>query len=137
MAKLIIDTEEVEQIAQRLTQVGGNAENAINEVLHGIGGQMIEEEIHRILPQSGRTWTGKKKAAVKAKPFTRINKNLEVTVKTKSNYHYLYFPDNGENTKYHVGFHGIPREFMRRGAENRKQEIINMCIETITNELED
>jgi len=128
-----MDTTDVQSIAERIMEAGENAENTINHILHNQGGKLIEEEIIRILPQSGRTWNRKKKAAGSTQPFQRSNENLAVIVKNKAAYQYLYFPDDGSNTKHHIGYHGIPRNFMKKGAENKTQEIINLCLGNLIN----
>lgn len=137
LANYAMDTRELEQLAEKLTTAGKSAENVINNVLHGTGGQLIETEIMRLLPKSGRDWKGKAKAAADTKPFKQDNsENLKVTISSKNKYHYLYFPDDGTNTKHHIGYRGIPREFMRTGGENKSQEIIDLCVNGIVEEVE-
>lgn len=101
---------------------------AINDVLWNEGAPLIQESIQRLLPESGRTWRGKKPAAKRAAPFTQQNETLAVTVKTKNAYHYLYFPDDGSTTRKHVG----NQQFMLRGAEEQQSEIISRCIARLT-----
>ena len=48
---------------------GSEAESIINEYLGGEGGDLIKEGIQNLLPVSGRTWKGKKRAAKSADPF--------------------------------------------------------------------
>ena len=97
---------------------------AINDVLHGEGAALIQRNIENILPVSGRKWNKKKKAASAAKPFEHRDSLLAVTIVSKSYYHYLYFPDDGENTKRHAG----GKHFMMRGAEESEDRIIEMCL---------
>ena len=143
MARYDVELNEVEEMAQRLTEAGKNAETVINEVLHTEGGPLIESGINPLIPSSGRRWRGKKKAAresrkkfIQEDAFNSRNSNLAVTIRTTKNYHYLYFPDDGTNTQHHVGYRGIPREFMRKGAENKTQEIIDACVGSLIHELE-
>lgn len=126
-----VETELFDRFAESVKEYPGNAEKAINEVLWMQGGGLIGESIKLILPRSGRTWRGKKKAAADAAPFTQTNENLSVTVRTKNAYHYLYFPDDGSNTRKHAG----NMQFMYRGAENEQENIINLCIAKVTNEI--
>lgn len=123
-----IDAESFERLEQTIKEAPGNAEKAINEVLWENGGQLINNAIMQLLPRSGRTWSGKKKAAADSAPFTQENGNLSVTVKTKYAYQYLYFPDDGSNTRKHVG----QQFFMFRGAETEQSKIIDLCIAKIT-----
>ena len=126
-----LDARQFETLERAIQQYAGDAERTVNDVLHNEGGKLIREEIMRLLPESGRTWEGKRTAAKQSKPFTQKNENLAVTVRTVSAYHYLYFPDDGTNTKNHVGYKGKPREFMYKGAENQTSEIIDRCIDRL------
>lgn len=123
-----LDNEGFERLENVLKEYEGNAENAINEVLWNEGGEYIEEKIKNLLPVSNKTWRGKKKAAKFAEPFLQVQGNLSVTVKTKNAYHYLYFPDDGTNTRKHVG----EQYFMFGGATNAQEEIIERCIAKLT-----
>lgn len=129
--ELRLDFEQAEKLAEHLAKAGNAAERVINETLHGFGGKEIMENIHNLLPASGRTWKGKRAAASSTQPFKQENSNLAVTVKTKSNYNYLYFPDDGSNTIRHAG----NLHFMYKGAENAAAEIIRKCNENIMTEI--
>lgn len=131
MSYFKLDAAEFDRLTERIKEYQGDAENVINEVLWGEGGQFISDAIMELLPRSGRTWVGKKKAAKDAAPFTQENENLSVTVRTKSGYNYLYFPDDGSTTKKHEG----NQQFMFRGAENEQERIIDLCIAKLINEL--
>lgn len=114
----------VERFAEALENYEGYAGKAINEVLWNEAGPMIAEAIIPLLPRSNRTWRGKKAAAASTMPFLQINDTLSVEVKSKNAYHYLYFPDDGSNTRKHAG----NQQFMLRGAESKQSEIIERCI---------
>lgn len=96
----------------------------INDVLHNEGAEVIQRNIENILPVSGRRWNRKKKAASAAKPFGHRDSLLAVTITSRGGYHYLYFPDDGENTKRHAG----GQHFMMRGAEESEDRIIEICL---------
>ena len=124
-----MDAREHENLLRAMRLYGNRAGKAVDNVLHNEGGRLIQEEIMRLLPESGRKpWKGKKTAAKRTQPFTQKNESLAVTIRTKSAYHYLYFPDDGTNTKRHVGYKGKPREFMFKGAENQTSRIMDLCI---------
>lgn len=123
-----LDARQFDTLQRAIQLYSENAERTINDVLHNEGGRLINDEIMRLLPESGRNWKGKRKAAKQAKPFSQNNENLAVTIRTVSAYRYLYFSDDGTNTKHHIGYKGKPREFMRKGAENVTDEIIERCI---------
>ncbi len=117
-----------EEMQQAMAAYEGDVEAAINDVLHNEAGQLIQEEIKRLMPASGRHWAGKRRSAKNAKSLTEKKENLAITVKAATAYQYLYFPDDGSSTKRHVG----NQHFFRRGGENKKEEIINRCIERLT-----
>lgn len=127
-----IDAELFDSLIERMKEYQGNTEAVINEVLWEQGGELINEAIMLLLPRSGRNWSGKKKAAKDAAPFTQTNENLSVTVHTKYAYHYLYFPDDGSTTRKHVG----NQQFMFRGAENEQGHIIDLCIAKLIEKME-
>lgn len=124
MARFELDVSQHERLQRAMQEYGNQAGRTVDDVLHNEGGKLIQEEIMRLLPESGRTWKGKRTAAKRAQPFTQKNESLAVTIKTKSPYHYLYFPDDGSNTKRHRG----EQQFMYRGAENQTNRIMDLCI---------
>ena len=128
MTKFTLDAKQLEALLSTMQLYGDNAGKTVDDVLHNEGAELIREEIMRLLPESGRKWKGKRTAAKQAQPFTQKNESLAVTIKTRSAYHYLYFPDDGSNTRNHVGYKGKPREFMFHGAENQQSRIMDLCI---------
>ena len=128
MTKFTLDSQEYETLIKAMRLYGDHAGRMVDDVLHNEGANLIKEEIMRLLPESGRKWKGKRTAAKRAQPFTQKNESLAVTIKTRSAYHYLYFPDDGSNTRNHVGYKGKPREFMFHGAENQQGRIMDLCI---------
>ena len=108
-------------------------ERVINEYLHEKGGEIIRDNIQKILPVSGRTWRGKKLAASQTNPFLIKKENLAVVVKTKGTYNYLYFPDDGTNTEHHAG----NQQFMFRGATDSQDRIVNEVIDELVKRLEE
>lgn len=116
-----------DELIEKMKAYQGNVENVVNEVLWDQGGPLINQAIMQLLPRSGRTWKGKKKAAADAKPFVQRNDNLAVVIKTYG-YDYLYFPDDGSTTRKHAG----QQHFMFQGAENEQKKIIDLCIARLT-----
>lgn len=123
-----LDTDSYNKLVEVMKDYEGDTERAINEVLWNEGGTLINDAIMNFLPVSGRNWKGKKPAAKSSAPFIQVNENLSVTLKTKSAYNYLYFPDDGTNTRKHIG----EQHFMFGGAENQQEEILNRCIAKLT-----
>lgn len=131
LARIKIDYKELDDLTELMVRAS-DPEQAINEVLHESGSELIKEGIQRILPSSGRNWSGKKSPASTSQPFTQKNGNLSVTVKTNPAYHYLYFPDDGSNTKHHQG----NQQFMLRGAQSRQTQIIDEITEKLIEQIE-
>lgn len=132
MARFEMDAKELERLFNTVKNFPGNAEKSINEVFHNDAPPIVSEEIKRLMPVSGKTWKGKAPAAKSAKSLTDETANLSFTVKTTGKYHYLYFPDDGTNTKRHVG----NQQFFQRGGENKQTEIVDRCISRIVKDFE-
>lgn len=127
-----IDMTGVEDIEKALKEYKGNAEEAINDVLHNQAGQLIADSVRRLMPVSNvKPWKGKPKHAKESQSLRQINYNLAVKVTTAGKYGYLYFPDDGTNTKNHVG----EQHFFARGGEAVKDDIIDRCLKRLTQEL--
>lgn len=119
-----LNIADFDELQEALKNYQGNAEEIINDVLHNEAGPMIETEINRLMPVSGKNWKGKKKAAKHSKSLMLVKENLAITVKTTNAYHYLYFPDDGSTTKRHAG----NQQFFKRGGDRKKSEIVDRCI---------
>ena len=130
-ATFSLDTESYNKLFELMQEFQGEAPKTVNEVFWNEGGPIINEAIINLLPQSDRKWQGKKTAAKRSAPFTQENGELSVTLKTKNAYHYLYFPDDGTNTKRHAG----EKYFMFGGAEASQDEIIEICIRKLLEKL--
>lgn len=112
-AEYRLEVGDVDALASAMSKAGERAGSIVDGYLRDQGAEAIEREISARLPESGRRWRGKKTAAKKTKPFQRKFSPLAVTIQSKSDYDYLYFPDDGSNTKRHRG----NQHFMRGGAE--------------------
>jgi hypothetical protein len=128
----MLDDAEFERMQKALERFPGNAEDAVNEVLHGDGATLIKDSIRQLIPVSGRTWKGKAAPASEGNSLTSVPGNLSVTTKTTKRYQYLYFPDDGTNTRRHVG----NQQFFPRGAENVSSEIADVIIDKVTSKFE-
>lgn len=124
-----MNAEDFDRLQKAMERFPGNSEKAINEVLHGEGGVLIQESIRRLIPVSGKTWRGKAAPAKSGKSLMLVPGNLSVTTKSTKRYNYLYFPDDGSNTRRHAG----NQQFFARGAEAVGREVADRCIENITN----
>lgn len=131
-----MDTKEIERLYNTIKNFPGNAEESINEVFHNDAPPLVSDSIKRLIPTSGRQWKGKTPAAKTANSSVTERKderrNLSFAVGTTTKYHYLYFPDDGSNTKRHVG----NQQFFQRGGEAKQSEIADRCITRIVNNFE-
>ena len=133
MARFDFDYKDYEVLYEAMKNYQGNTEEAINEILHKEAGPLIHDEIKLLIPESGKTWRGKKPAAKKANSLMiDESENLAVTVKSRTSHNYLYFPDDGTNTTRHVG----NQQFFLRGAENQEDEIIERCVGRLVDDFE-
>ena len=125
-----LDASEFDRLQEAIEQYAGHAGTLIDEVLHGEGAELIKQRITPLLPASGRTWAKKGAAASAVMPgkFVQDNGTLSVTIAARGKYHYLYFPDDGSNTKRHAG----NQQFMLRGAEDASSDVIDLCIGKLT-----
>ena len=128
MSRLDLEMKDFERLQKALIDFSGDSEETINDVFHNDGVKLVGEEIQRLIPVSGRTWNGKKKAAKVSKSLTDEKGNLSFTVKTTKRYQYLYFPDDGTNTKNHAG----NQQFFKKGGQAKQNEIIDRCIMRLT-----
>ena len=126
-----MDAKQVDSLMDAIKAFDGDAEKVINEEFESYGAPLVEESIQRILPVSGRTWKGKKAGAKSAKPFMHDMQNLGFIVRTKSAYDYLYFPDDGSNTRKRRG----NQRFMIRGAEEATPKIVDRCLARLSEAL--
>jgi HK97 gp10 family phage protein len=130
MSRLTLSAADFDRVLKAIEQYPGNAEKAINEVLHGQGAELIQERIRKYMPVSDK----KKGAhAVDSASLTPVGGHLAVTVKSTNKFNYLYFPDDGTNTRRHVG----NQQFFLRGAEDASGEIADIITEKLTQTFEE
>lgn len=127
-----ISITEMDGLQKAMQEFEGNVEEAVNDVLHNQAGPILQDEVMRLMPYSGRVWKGKKKSASRANSLMIVKENLAVTVKPKKAYQYLYFPDDGTNTQRHVG----NQQFFKRSGENKKKEVIERCVGRLVGDFE-
>lgn len=127
-----IDYQELDKIENLFNEFPDTAKAAVNNILHSdIAVDMVEDNIQKLLPSSGRHWKGKGAAAASTQPFRKgPNELLTLIVRSKTKYNYLYFPDDGSNTVHHMG----NQHFMQHGAENSLGAIADLCTANVINE---
>ncbi|WP_303136291.1 hypothetical protein [uncultured Eubacterium sp.] len=124
--------DNLQVLENKITQLKEKGEEIVNETLWNEGGKLIGDNAKGLIHPSGRRWKGKATASTSTEPFTQRKSNLAITVVTKNKYHYLYFPDDGSNTKKHAG----EQHFMLRGLNNSSGEITQRCLAKLTAEIE-
>lgn len=128
-----IKAEEIDSLKELLDKFGEKSYKIVNEVLHSDeAAKVVEDNISALLPFSSRNWKGKSTPASQAQPFRSDNSELlTLIIKTKKKYNYLYFPDDGSNTKNHRG----NQHFMKRGGDASVSTIAQLCAAQLMNEL--
>lgn len=132
MARFEMDTKEVERLYNVVKNFPSNAEKSINEVFRNDAPPLVSEEIKRLMPVSApanmfMVTVSRKPHAKYSDSLRKILGNLSFTVTTKGEFGYLYFPDDGTNTRRHVG----NQQFFKHGGENKQTEIVDRCINRI------
>ena len=126
---LSIDYGEIDRLQKAMQDFQGNTEEAINDVFHNYAGDRAQEDIYRLMPVSDKK---KGKHAKHSKSLSNVDGNLSVTVTARGKWHYLYFPDDGSNTRNHVG----NQQFFERGGEAAQDDIVERCVTRLTTEFE-
>ncbi len=124
-----IKSSDIDSLQQAVEEFGETANKTINKVLHDKQtANIVKENIHVLLPTSGRKWRGKLTAASATKPLTEdTSELLTLTVRSKTKYNYLYFPDDGSNTERHQG----KQHFMQQGGDNSMNRIVDLCTDRL------
>lgn len=126
-----MDAASFEAVQEAIRAFPGDAESAINSVMHGEAGPMIYRRINPLINPSGRTFKGHRASARASDwPSYDVSENLAVTVRAQGSFGYLYFPDDGSTTRHHAG----GQEFFRRGGEQAAQEVVDACLGAISRE---
>ena len=129
MADFRLEVQDIEKLQKAMQEYQGDTESAINDVLHNGAGDLMQEGILRLMPRSAK----KRGAHAKdGKSLRNLNENLSVTVTTQKKFQYLYFPDDGTNTRRHVG----NQQFFMRGGESVQDEIVDRCVKRLVNDFE-
>lgn len=123
-----IGRNDMDRLQASIRNYPDNAEKVINDVLHNTGGDLIIEDIKLYMPVSGRKpWPKKALPAKTSKSLQKVGSNLAVEISATKKYKYLYFPNDGSNTRHHNG----GQWFMERGAEKAEEGIITNILERL------
>lgn len=131
--KIKVETAEVEALEKAMRAFPGKAGEAINNELKENGASILRKEINRLMPVSGRKWKGKLTGARKSKKSLKSSVwDMTLVVFTSTPYGYLYFPNDGTNTKRHAG----ERYFFEGALANKEAVIIHRCVQRLTDEIQ-
>lgn len=122
-----LDADQFDALVASMKDYGEGAADIVTDVIHESGDE-IYQEIDPLIHSSGRTWRGHASSA-KGANWQRYDTSepLAITVATTGSRSYLYFPDDGSNTKRHYG----DQQFMRRGAEAAAPRILEKGIDAL------
>lgn len=134
-----LDYEDFNKFIEAIKQYPLNAEEAINNYMHGDGAVLITDSITNHIPVSvGRyaahknlrkTYKHKKasKHAKEAKWYLAKECNLGINIKNKGIYYYLYFVENGLGTSEKSG--GV--DFVNKGIDDIYAKITGDLIDCL------
>lgn len=124
-----MDESNVIALEETIKEYQEGAEEKINRYLHDTGYSKFEQSIINAMPESGRQWKGKRTAAKNSKSLQDKdkNENLAVTIRARTEYGYLYFPNDGTNTVRHQG----NQQFFKKGVEEKQDEAVNDLIDAL------
>ena len=123
MASVMLSYEQFERLFQALDGVAADTESAVNEALKGsqVKNWMINS-ITGLTPVSKvKTSAWHPRHAKSSSPYKESFENLSILIKSKTAFNYLYFPDDGSNTKRHQGM----QQFMLHGMEEVTDQVID------------
>lgn len=133
MSSVRVDYDGINQLAERMERFGSGAGQVIQGVYTDFAAGEIKENVLPLVHSSGRTFKGHRQSARSAGPdkvFTQTVKDLTLIVRTNRRFGYLYFPDDGSNTRRHAG----NQRFMQRGLDQSTDAIIERCVAALTEE---
>lgn len=122
MAEWSLEADAFDGLVEKMEAYGSGAVDEINKALKESGPD-IYERINALIHPSGRTFKGHTSSAASSKWQRYTPGNLAITVGTTSRYHYLYFPDDGSDTRRHAGL----QNFFERGAEAASDKVLERC----------
>ena len=131
---LNIKDEGIDQLSQAIERYGAGSGQIIQEVFDGFAANEIKENVVPHIHPSGRTFIDHRTSATRAgigRVFQHHVNGLTLTVESKGNFGYLFFPDVGQGA--HQKRKGA-QEFMLAGARDATQQIIDRCLARLAEE---
>lgn len=130
-----LKNEDLERIQQSIINFEGDAEEVINTYLKKTTSKILKKSIINLVPVSKEKYPSQqgKNHAKMNNPFTSTVSNLTLTIKTKKEFNYLYFPQMGEGTSKGK----LANDFMEKGIEAEYDNVINGMLEKLQNRMEE
>lgn len=126
-AAFSLNDDDVNKLIEAIQKFEGSAEEAIGGYLEGEVPSIVKPSIQNLIPISDRN----KAHASTSAPFTEdMEGKLSIYIHTKKQWHYLYFPDEGEGTSKGQA----PHDFMMQGVENQYDALVNGLLDSLINE---
>lgn len=127
-----LEGDEFDDLVASMQSYGEGAGQLITEVIHASGDE-IYHQIDPLINPSGRVFKGHTSGA-RGTAWQKYDTSeaLAITVKTASKRNYLYFPDDGSNTRRHFG----NQQFMYRGVEAAAPAILERALDALITEFE-
>lgn len=119
-----IEFTDVEELEKKLTQIPGETEKTLNDIIHGRGVSITERDVRAYIPVS--TWEDggirqKDHARNQSFPTVAQELNLGFIMRPRPKFKYLVFPDLGVGTSKE----NEPQEFMAQGLEAASPKIMD------------
>lgn len=128
-----LDFRGLRELEEKMKQIPGRSEVAINDVLHNKGIPITIEAIQPDIPVS--TWKNrvrdKKHARDTKNPQAAEKQNLAFTIRPKPRFNYLKYPDLGIGQSQH----NPPQHFMNKGLKKAAPKIIEELNKRIDEEI--
>ncbi|GGD05412.1 hypothetical protein [Pontibacillus salipaludis] len=122
-ARFEVDYSEVERLQRKFSQLPGDVERVLNDVLHSYGVENVKDNIKIIMPVSKK----EKKHAKNYKSLRHEEFNLGFIIHPKPKYNYLVFPDKALGTSVDKD----PDEFMQTGLDASIEHIFEQINEEV------
>ena len=127
--------EDLGRIQEAIMDFGNDAESVINECLKKSVSKVFRKTITNIIPVSEGKYPSQrgKIHAKTSNPLRSMTDNLTLTIKSKTEFNYLYFPQMGEGTSKYKQ----PNDFMEKGIDAEYDNAVNIILEKLQRRMEE
>lgn len=134
LLKYEVSSEDLERLNERISQLGDEAEQTVNDVIHNEGAELTKQDFTRYLPVSERAKTHAKFS----EPWkvTNLNLGIEITTKggsanARGSFGYLIFPDEAIGRR-----NPIRQDFTGKGVRDARPKIVKLIQEKVIENIE-